>query len=47
MNQSKTAKKNECQRTKINLDKCSSPYLDIINQRLKYPDLFIKWVVQM
>ena len=30
-----------------NLDNFSFPYLNIINQRLKYPHLFIKWVVQM
>ena len=29
-----------------NLDNCSSPYLDIINQRSKYPHLFIKWVIE-
>ena len=30
-----------------NSDNCSSHYLNIINQRPKYPHLFIKWVVQV
>ena len=30
-----------------NLDNCSSPYLNTVNQKPKYPYLFVKWVVQM
>ena len=30
-----------------NLGHCSCPNFNIINRRLKYPHLFIKWVVQV
>ena len=43
------AVKKECQYTKINLDKYSSPYLNIMNKkkRLENTHLFIKWLVQV
>ena len=32
---------------KGNLDNWSYPYLNIINQRPKYPHLFMEWVVRV